>query len=224
MQKRITFPQNKSKGAKRKRKELRKLTWLSCTFPDSAEYPFLHGGRRGSWLPRENTRECEPVRAWRTRRQHTSQGLQARARRWLMAKGRCRPAVHFILKGRPCQRIRCLSGHIKCTDHLFKVNWGWDELYPGWIAPCFGFPDPFTIRTKQRLADHTRPKNKSRFQLASELSRNLSFRHRETGARPHRTYSVVRKSSSPCVCVCVSDGEGLGTQFTLNGRKLPRCG
>lgn len=66
----------KSKVANRKRKELRKLTWLLCTFPDSAECPFLHGGRRDSWLPRENTRECDPAGAWKTRRQHASRWLQ----------------------------------------------------------------------------------------------------------------------------------------------------
>lgn len=63
--------------ADRKRKELRKLTWLLCTFPDSAEYPFLHGGRRDSWLPRENTRECDPAWAWKTCHQQTSWWLRS---------------------------------------------------------------------------------------------------------------------------------------------------
>ena len=112
--------ENKSKGPE-KRKELRKLTWLLCTFPDSAGYPFLHGGRRDSWLPRENTRECDPARAWKTCHQQTSQQLQeSPGAGESLAESRC--SAQLTLSGRVANvtGLRCSIAHVKV--HLQCVS------------------------------------------------------------------------------------------------------
>lgn len=82
--------------------------------------------------------------------------------------------------------LRCAvnSGQSAPPTCLMRM-WGWgrqEGLLPGQINPAFGSPDPH----------HDRPasKDKSSFCIASELFRNVSREHRETGLCLHSTHSA----------------------------------
>lgn len=129
--------------ANRKRKELRKLTWLLCTFPDSAEYPFLHGGRRDSWLPRENIRERDPARAWETSHQQVSWWLQQSPEKRVTGQRQAQRPAHVTLKGLTCQRTKVFCWFTsKYIYSLFHRNLGWDNPLQGRTIPCSGSPNP----------------------------------------------------------------------------------